>query len=565
LPGSDKIQAKIDELRNIISMLTKMGPITERRVRLKAESEALTLYDALTIINAESAAKFREDDEDKILRLADLRAKPLFGEKSQQASVRDEPMAFYDTVPDMVGDFNRFFIQVLIGNQPNVIWEHDNKYTIFSYEQFHKQFSYVRIVNGNKGDGKATKMWLDSYNKRSVPGIKFWPSLKAIDPNDPKNRLFNTWRDWTTKPVENKGLWKIILRHIYEVICNGSITKTNHYLNFYAHLLQRPEQKPSFGLATRGDEEGTGKSMVAEEMMKIIGRDNTFSTADPEDIFGKNNPGMDNCLLLLLEEVEWALYRRYTNKFRHLFTTPILNINDKYEKQIVQNNFTRIIINGNADHIMQVSRTGRRLSIWDVNPKYIGNIAYFANVKETFDHGGREALMYYLLHRDISKFDPFKPLHTKELDEQKELSLNAVGSFWLEYLEEAQLPYDELVNVVDGFDQENGKVVGVKYKVIVEKLVWCFNTIQKRNGVPQLSTKAFGRQLRKFVPEMPPAWSVKCSTEWVGEQLNCFEIKDLKTCREYFVANQYWKNKEWNNAKEFKKLDVDRHLWYKGW
>lgn len=186
-------------------------------------------------------------------------------------------------------------------------------------------------------------------------------------------------------------------------------------------------------------------------------------------------------------------------------------------------------------------------------------------MKETFDNGGREALMYYLLHRNIGKFDPFKPLHTKELDEQKELSLNAVGQFWLEYLDEAQLPYDELLNVVDSDDPEDGKVIGVHYKVIVEKLVWCFNTIQKRNGAPQLSTKAFGRQLRRFVPEMPPAWNVKCSTEWVGEQLNCFLIKDLKTCRDFFVANQYWRHKTWNNAKEFKKLEVDRHLWYKGW
>jgi hypothetical protein len=127
---------------------------------------------------------------------------------------------------------------------------------------------------------------------RTCPGIKFWPSTTAVDPNDPENKLFNTWRGWATKPVENKALWKIIFKHIYEVTCNRNITKTNHHLNFFAHLLQRPEQKPSFGLATRGDEEGTGKSKLAEEMMKIIGRDNTFSTADPEDIFGKNNPGI---------------------------------------------------------------------------------------------------------------------------------------------------------------------------------------------------------------------------------------------------------------------------------
>ena len=123
------------------------------------------------------------------------------------------------------------------------------------------------------------------------------------------------------------------------------------------------------------------------------------------------------------------------------------------------------------------------------------------------------------------------------------------------------MPYDEVVTVMD----ENGKVVGVYYKVIVEKLVWCFNEVQKRNGQRQLSAKAFGKQFRKFVPEMPEAWNVKCSPEWIKKQFNCFEIKDLKTCRDYFVANQYWKHKIWDDAKEFEKLEVDRHLWYKGW
>jgi hypothetical protein len=93
------------------------------------------------------------------------------------------------------------------------------------------------------------------------------------------------------------------------VICNRDCEKTRHLLDYYAHMFQKPEQKPSFGIALRGEEEGTGKSMFFEEMKKIVGKDNSFSTADPEEIFGKNNPGMDCCLLLHSEEVEWALYR----------------------------------------------------------------------------------------------------------------------------------------------------------------------------------------------------------------------------------------------------------------
>src|ERR1700733_10440137 len=83
-------------------------------------------------------------------------------------------------------------------------------------------------------------------------------------------------------------------------------------------------------------------------------------------------------------------------------------------------------IQTNSRTFLQVSRTGRRLSILNINPKYVGDTDYFARLIGVYDNGGREALMYHLLHRDISKFDPFKPLYTDEMDEQKELSLDPV-------------------------------------------------------------------------------------------------------------------------------------------
>jgi hypothetical protein len=86
----------------------------------------------------------------------------------------DAPQAFYGDIPSMINDFNRFFIQILIVNVTHVIWEHDNDYTIFNYEQFHKQFSYVRVPVENKKTRsteyvKATRIWIDSFEKRSMP------------------------------------------------------------------------------------------------------------------------------------------------------------------------------------------------------------------------------------------------------------------------------------------------------------------------------------------------------------------------------------------------------------
>lgn len=501
-----------------------------------------------------------EEDEiitrDKLIILSDS---PEFqrAQAAREKPYTDEPQPFYDTLPKMIEDFNRFFIQALIGNQPSVIWEHDDKFTIFSYEQFHKQFSYVRIVNGNDKGPKPTKIWLDSYNKRRVPGIKLWPSTVAVDPEDPENKFFNIWRGWATKPIKDTVKCRFILRYVYGICCNKDRPKANQLLDFYAHLLQRPEQKPAFGIAIRGEEEGTGKSTLINEMKKIVGKDNSFSTADPEEIFGTNNPGMNGCMLLHLEEVEWAKYNRYANKLRNLFTTPTVNITDKYEKQFEQNNFTRIAISGNAEHIMQISRTGRRLTVMDINPEHASDTKYFAALAWVFNNGGREALMYYLLHRDISNFDPFKPLHTKEMDDQKELSLNAVAEFWLEeYLEKNVLPYDEALRGIDG--------TIVQYKVIVEKLAWCFNDWQRSRGErTQFSAKAFGRQFRKIVPEMRPAHDVKIQPGWLGRQLNCFELPNLKKCREYFVTYQGWKHKIWNNAEQFDQTYVDKSLWFR--
>jgi Family of unknown function (DUF5906) len=478
----------------------------------------------------------------------------------------DTPQSLYESESLMIADFNRYFIQVLNDNLPQVIWERESGYTIFTYENFHKQFSYAQVTTNdlfseNKkrtSNLRATKLWVDSPRKRKCLGIKFWPSTTAVDPEDPDNKLFNTWRGWPTKPVWNLEKWKIIHRYIHVVICNRDCEKTRHLLDYYAHLFQKPEQKPSFGIALRGEEEGTGKSMFFEEMKKIVGRDNSFTTADPERIFGNNNPGMNCCLQLHLEEVEWALYRRYANKLRDLFTRKILNVNNKWEKQIEQNNFTRIGITGNAEHIMQVSRTGRRLSIFDVAPIKIDDPEYFRVLAETFDTGGREALMCRLLNRDISKFNPYKPLHTKETDEQKELSMDDVSKFWLEeMIEGAKLPYDEVIKTVDD------KIIC--YRVIVEKLVWCFNEWQKLRGERPISAKAFGKRFRKLVPDMPPAHNVKVTPADMKKQFNCFEVPNIDKCREHFAAHQRLKHKTWEKAEKFEMLGIDLLKWYKGW
>jgi hypothetical protein len=146
------------------------------------------------------------------------------------------PQSHYEGESLMISDFNRYFIQVLNDNLPQVIWERESGYTIFTYENFHKQFSYVQVTTNdlfseNKkrvSKLRATKLWVDSSRKRKCLGIKFWPSTTAIDPEDPENKLFNTWRSWPTQSVWNLAKWKIIYRYAHVVICDRDCEKTRH-------------------------------------------------------------------------------------------------------------------------------------------------------------------------------------------------------------------------------------------------------------------------------------------------------------------------------------------------
>jgi hypothetical protein len=70
----------------------------------------------------------------------------------------------------------------------------------------------------------------------------------------------------------------------------------------------------------------------------------------------------------------------------------------------------------------------------DVAPKKQGDTAYFARIAEQMANGGREALLHFLLNRDVSDWDHRKAPDTKPLLDQKLLTLPPVRKVIFEML-----------------------------------------------------------------------------------------------------------------------------------
>ena len=71
------------------------------------------------------------------------------------------------------------------------------------------------------------------------------------------------------KPTQ--GDWSRIRTHLYEVICDGDIELFEYLLDYVAHMLQRPEEKPGVMVVLLGSQ-GTGKGLFFQILQRVWGR-----------------------------------------------------------------------------------------------------------------------------------------------------------------------------------------------------------------------------------------------------------------------------------------------------
>ena len=87
---------------------------------------------------------------------------------------------------------------------------------------------------------------------------------------------------WTTPPstlnywvgasvTPSVGDWRVIRNHIHQVICAGDSILFEYLLNYLAHMLQFPEDKPGIMVVLLG-KQGTGKGLFFQILQRIWSR-----------------------------------------------------------------------------------------------------------------------------------------------------------------------------------------------------------------------------------------------------------------------------------------------------
>ena len=252
------------------------------------------------------------------------------------------------------------------------------------------------------------------------------------EPVQAKENYFNLWRGWQIDEKKQKSC-KFFLEHIKENISSNNIEIYEYILNWMADAIQNPAEKPGVGIVLMGDQ-GTGKGVFTNLFGKLFGQ-HFMAITQPKQLTGNFNWHLKDKLLLFADELNFkdANYRHGIMKA--LITEKKFTVEKKFGDAFQANNYIRIIIASNAEHVLKIAKNERRFFIVRVLPKRIKDRVYFRKIVDEMENGGIEALYYFLKKRDISKVDVGCFPSTDELYEQKILSLEPIEEFMYSVIE----------------------------------------------------------------------------------------------------------------------------------
>jgi hypothetical protein len=330
-----------------------------------------------------------------------------------------------------VAKLNETFAMVIVGDKTAImknVGRDISFLAVTAFEQWHAN----RYVRYNDKKVPLGKFWLTHPQRRQYEGITFSPGRATPPPGH-----FNLWRGFSVEP--KPGDCSKFLAHINDNVCRGNTALCNWVVGWFAQIVQQPERKMGTSLVLRG-KQGTGKTKVGEVFGSLLGT-HYVPVADPRFITGRFNSHLVSCLLLHADEAFWAGDHTAEGKLKDLVTGLWQHIEFKGKETIRIRNYVRLFVCGNPDWLVPAGYDERRHAVLDMGEDRAEDKKYFAAIDHEMDHGGREALLYHLLHFDLTTIDLRTIPKTAALLDQKVSSLSPEEGWWLDTLMRGELPW----------------------------------------------------------------------------------------------------------------------------
>lgn len=266
-----------------------------------------------------------------------------------------------------------------------------------------------------------------SGNTHIFKEITFSPLPKGSD-------VLNLWIGPTVEPSSH-GSCQLILDFILENICDKQCDVYEYLINYLAHMIQKPEEKPGVMIVLLGGQ-GIGKGTFFELLQTIWGK-TALLVSSIDQVLGRFNGILERNFVIELDEALFSGDKKSAEKLKSLITEERLLIENKYESQKSIASFHRFFASSNKSHFVNVDADDRRFLFLRVSEFKAQNVSYYGDIRASFkDESAIGSFVTHLLNKDISKFNFRQRPKTSEHTTQKIQSLQGFERWWHEELTE---------------------------------------------------------------------------------------------------------------------------------
>jgi hypothetical protein len=135
--------------------------------------------------------------------------------------------------------------------------------------------------------------WLGHRQRRQYRGITFAPGGGGVI-----NERLNIWQGWGVEA--EPGDWRLIRAHIEGVLASGNAEFAEYIVRWIAWSIQNPAAPAEVALVLIG-EKGVGKGTLVRCLERIFGA-HAFQVTSREEVIGKFNGHLENCVLFVADE-----------------------------------------------------------------------------------------------------------------------------------------------------------------------------------------------------------------------------------------------------------------------
>ncbi len=301
--------------------------------------------------------------------------------------------------------------------------------TVAGFDRMHAAWK----MQVGKRSEPVTRMWMEHPSRRTYERIVFAPK------GDAPPQFYNLWRGFAVAPAASSDhpAVKQWLDHCLKNICQGDVHLNAWLIGYFAHMVQRPWEKPLVALVFKGGK-GVGKNALVGAVGGLLGGHYLLSS-NRRYLVGNFNGHLENLLLFVLDEAFWSGDKQAEGTLKDLVTGAQHVIEHKGKEPYAVDNLARVAIIGNEGWLVPASHDERRFAVFNVGRGRQQDRRYFSELAAGMADGGASALLRYLLDVDLSKVDVNAAPASAGLLDQKHASLEPFSKWWLACLQDGMI------------------------------------------------------------------------------------------------------------------------------